>query len=123
MRQQMHQRHLTRSTQFSQGKTQTTQGCAGTNVVPATAGKMLPRSYLLLMQPGTGAPSTVPHTSPGTWASRAALTRGYAHPAVALCPMEAYSAAFCNVISTKSHPTTFPAAVTAQTKDFASWTL
>lgn len=37
------------------------------------------------MQPGSGAPSTVPCTSPGTWASRAAFTRGSAHPAGALC--------------------------------------
>lgn len=37
-------------------------------------------------------------------------------------PMAVYPAAFCNVISTKSQPTTFPAAVTAQSKDFTSWT-
>lgn len=33
-------------------------------------------------------------------------------------PMAAYSAAFCDVISTKSHPTMIPAAVSAQTKHF-----
>lgn len=48
--------------------------------------KRIPSSYLLLMQPGSGAPFTVPYTSPGTWASRAASSRGSAHPAVALCP-------------------------------------
>lgn len=42
----------------------------------------VPSSYLLLMQPGSG----IPCTSPGTWASRAAFTRGSAHPAGALCP-------------------------------------
>lgn len=70
--------------------------------------KRIPSSYLLLMQPGSGVPFTVPYTSPGTSASRAASSRALPTLQWHCAPLAVYPAAFYNVISTKSHPTTFP---------------
>lgn len=106
---------------FSQGKTQTTQGM----LAPTSFFLQQKRCSQLLPSPDARL----------RWTLHCALHKS-CHSGQQSCfhqglqptlqwhcaPMAAYPAAFCNVITTKSHPTMYPAAVIAQTQDFASWT-